>query len=165
MDKAFWLEAGWLAARPGPNAEPWDLAELRDAGIGAVLTVNDAQACDAQAFVAADIEHACIPFSRNAPPLPGDDRLCIEALPRAYEFATGAMARGQAVLVHCTFGKDRTGLFLAYYLIRCTGMAPGEAIARVREVRPIALGAQGWDVLAAEVLDRCTCRSTGRAPG
>lgn len=155
MDSLFWIRAGRIAGRPGPNAVPWELPRLREAGIGAVLSVNDGQACDPDAFARADIDYACVPFSRNAPPVDGDEDTCAAALPRALAFARAAIARDRAVLVHCTFGKDRTGMFLAYYLMREEGIDRRQAMAEVRERRPIAFSAHGWWELAERVLDRC----------
>jgi len=56
------------------------------------------------------------------------------------------------VLVHCSAGKDRTGLFMSYSLMREHDLGVDEAIARVREVRPQAITALGWDALARRVL-------------
>jgi protein-tyrosine phosphatase len=56
------------------------------------------------------------------------------------------------VLVHCRSGKDRTGLFLSYYLCVTEGLRPSEAIAELRRVRPIALTAEGWETFSYEVL-------------
>jgi protein-tyrosine phosphatase len=54
--------------------------------------------------------------------------------------------------VHCSSGKDRTGLFLAYWAMRTEGLSAEAAIERVRSVRPIAFSAIGWDELALDVL-------------
>ena len=62
------------------------------------------------------------------------------------------MARGRAVLVHCSAGNDRTGLFLSYFLVRQAGMAADDAIQRVRAVRPTALSADGWETFARQLL-------------
>src|SRR5262245_39199903 len=114
MDKVFWLLPGRLAGRPGPDREPWDLDALRQGGIDAILSVNDGTACHPADFAASGIAYARVPFSPNAPPLPGDDAICRAALPRAYAFVEGQVTEGRGVLVHCSSGKDRTGLFLCY---------------------------------------------------
>ena len=58
--------------------------------------------------------------------------------------------------MHCRQGKDRTGLFMAYYLKTLYHLDSDEAIARVKAVRPLALTADGWDGFAREVLDACS---------
>jgi protein-tyrosine phosphatase len=154
MDKVFWLIPGRLAGRPGPDRAPWNPRSFREAGIGAVLSVNDGSLCHPKDFAALDITYACVPLPDNAPPRPGDERICLAALPRAYEFARAQMQKGQSVLVHCSSGKDRTGLFLCYFLMREHGLSCGQALDAVREVRPIALSASGWEPFAIDVLGR-----------
>jgi ADP-ribosyl-[dinitrogen reductase] hydrolase len=46
-----------------------------------------------------------------------------------------ALVRGDKVLVHCAFGLGRTGMLVARLLVD-SGLEPGQAIARVRAVRP-----------------------------
>lgn len=152
MEYVFWLVPGRLAGRAGPNRRPWDLAGIRGLGIGAVLSVNDAAGCDPAEFSALGLIHRCIPLPPNEPPLDGDEALCREALPAAHEFVLAQHAAGRAVLVHCSAGKDRTGLLMSYYLMREHGLGVDEAIARVRAVRPIALSALGWEAMGRRVL-------------
>jgi hypothetical protein len=154
MDKLFWLLPGKLAGRPGPDLDPWDLPALRAAGIGAILSVNDGCLCVPEAFTAAGIAYACVPFSDTAPPRPGDEEHCRKALPRAYAFVQAELARDHGVVVHCTAGKDRTGLFLSYFLIHHQGLSADAAIREVRRVRPVALSATGWEEFARRVLAR-----------
>ena len=154
MQNLFWLIPEKLAGRPGPDRAPWKLAALRDAGIGAILSVNDGLLCHPADFRTSGIEYRCVPLSDNAPPQAGDDVACLRALPTAYDFVKEQVAGGRATVVHCSSGKDRTGLFLAYYLVREEGLAAEDAIARVKAVRPIALSALGWDELALDVLRR-----------
>ncbi len=155
MKEVFWLIPEKLAGRPGPDLVPWDLAAMRSAGIAAVLSVNDGLLCHPEDFQAKGIAYGCVPLAANAPPQPWDDELCLRALPRAYDFVHAHVSAGCATVVHCRSGKDRTGLFLAYYLMRETRVAPGDAIARIKAVRPIALSAPGWDDFALDVLTRC----------
>ncbi len=152
MDKIFWMIPGKVAGRSGPDQDPWDLETLRRGGIGAILSVNDGRACVPEEFAAAGMDYACIPLSANAPPLPGDEEICASALQRAYEFVGAQLAQERRALVHCSAGKDRTGLFLCYFLMRHEGLSPDEAIRAVRRVRPIALTAEGWEDLARQVL-------------
>lgn len=154
MQHVFWLIQGKLAGRPGPNQEPWDVDELQRGGIGAVLSVNNGILVNPQDFQSRGITYARIPFSDKAPPMPGDLEICVNALPKAYEFVSAEIQAGKAVMVHCTSGKDRTGLPLAYYLMRTAGLNIEQAIQQVRLVRAIALSAEGWDEFAREILRR-----------
>lgn len=152
MNHIFWLVPNLLAGRCGPDSEPWNLDELQQSGIGAVLSVNDGESCDPEEFAQQGLAYSCIPLSRNAPPCDGDLEHCLVALPEALAFAEGNIDRGIPVLVHCVAGKDRTGLFMAYYLMHCEGCSVDQAMERVRAVRPIAFTAEGWNEFAAEVL-------------
>lgn len=152
MKHIFWLVPGVLAGRPGPDRENWDLAELRRAGIAAVLSVNDGLLCHPEDFARQGLRYGCIPLSPNAPPQLGDLEHCRRALPEAYTFVTDAAGSGGATLVHCSSGKDRTGLFMAYYLVRTQGASPAEAVRAVKRVRTIAFSAPGWDQFALDVL-------------
>ena len=147
---------GVLAGRSGPDQNPWDAEELRAGGIGAVLSVNDGAACYAEDFTALGMSYRCIPLSDNAPPRDGDVEHCLDALREAYDYVRGELDAQRAALVHCTSGKDRTGMFMCYFLIRESGISADDAIAAVRRVRPIALSAEGWEGLAAAVLAAAT---------
>ena len=152
MNRLFWIIPGKLAGRVGPDKEPWDSASLREGGVGAILSVNNGVQCRPEDFKANDINYACVPLSANAPPLPGDDEICMAALPKAYDFAKTQIAKGRGVLVHCSAGKDRTGLFLCYFVMQHAGLSPKDAIRRVRKSRSIALSALGWEEFAEYVL-------------
>lgn len=153
MNNLFWLIPGKLAGRPGPDREPWDVDALYLAGIRAVLSVNDGRLVHARDFALRDMAYACIPFTDNAPPRQGDEEICRVALRQAYRFVHTQITAGNPVLVHCTSGKDRTGLVLSHFLVRQSNCSAADAIARVRQVRPIALSATGWEELAHRLLD------------
>ena len=155
MKHVFWLIPGEVAGRAGPNAEPWDPAALSQGGIGAILSVNDGEMVDRSRLQRAGIRYECVSLSSGAPPEPGDLEICIEALPRGYAFARESIDDRRAVMVHCAAGKDRTGLFMSYYLYKSAGLSAEAAIAEVRRVRPVALTAEGWDAFAVRVLRGC----------
>lgn len=152
MHSVFWLREGEIAGRSGPDRDPWDPQELADSGIGAVLSVNDGILVYPDILQKVGIEYRCVPLTDSAPPQPGDLEICVNALPGALEFVLSSLDAGRSVLVHCTSGKDRTGLFLSYYLCATEGMTAGQAIKEVRRVRDIALSAEGWDKFALQVL-------------
>ena len=152
MDHIFWLVPNLLVGRCAPNEQPWCLEDLRQSGIGAVLSVNDGELCRPEDFAQQELAYACIPLSNNAPPCDGDLEHCLSVLPAALSFAKENISRHIPVLVHCSAGKDRTGLFMAYYLMHCEGCSIEQAMERVRAVRSGAFTADGWHDLAFQVL-------------
>jgi len=57
-------------------------------------------------------------------------------LERGVDAILGALATGEAAAVHCGGGLGRTGTLLACYLASSEGLGAGEAILRVRSLRP-----------------------------
>ena len=55
---------------------------------------------------------------------------------RGLDAIVGALAAGEAAAVHCGGGLGRTGTLLACYLASSEGLGAGEAIGRVRSLRP-----------------------------
>ncbi|WP_076542927.1 dual specificity protein phosphatase family protein [Shewanella sp. UCD-KL21] len=151
MKQLFWLVEGVIAGRSGPNKHPWDLAELKAAGIGAILSVNDGDEVDVAAIEALGLKYCCTPFSNNIPPQEGDEAICVAQMPTALAFIRECEAQNIAVLIHCRSGKDRTGIMMAYYLLD-NGAAPVHAVSQVRSVRDIAFSAEGWDQFVFDVL-------------
>lgn len=152
MRNVFWIREGVIGGRSGPNRDPWSPKDLVAGGVGAVLSVNDGELVHADELAAAGIAYCCVPLSDAAPPQPGDVEICVEALPRALSFALRSINGHRSVMVHCSSGKDRTGLFLSYFLCATEGLSPDEAVREVRRVRPIALSADGWEAFAYRVL-------------
>ncbi|MGH8278878.1 MAG: tyrosine-protein phosphatase [Gammaproteobacteria bacterium] len=153
MAKIFWLLPGCVAGRAGPNREPWTYAELQQAGVRAVLSVNDGELCHAGDLSRHGLAYTCLPLSPNAPPRRGDLEHCLKVLPETYEFVQAQLAEDRPVLIHCTSGKDRTCLALGYFLMRHEGLQAAEAMVRVLAVRPVAFSAEGWAEFALEVLN------------
>jgi protein-tyrosine phosphatase len=141
-----------LGGRSGPNRDSWHPRDLAAGGVRAILSVNDGELVHPDELTEVGISYFCAPLSDSAPPQEGDLEICVSALPRALSFAVRSIAQRRPVLVHCTSGKDRTGLFLSYYLCVTEGLSPTCAIRDVRRVRPIALSADGWEPFAQRVL-------------
>ena len=152
MRHVFWLRPGRIAGRTGPNLDPWFPEQLAAAGIGAVVSVNDAISVYPDDLARAGIANACFPMADNAPPRPGDFEYCCDMLPRVYAYLAKSIDAGRIPLVHCTAGKDRTGLVLCHYLCEAEALTPLDAIREVRRIRPIALSAPGYEDFALEVL-------------
>jgi hypothetical protein len=155
VHEVFWLISDRLAGRPGPERAPWNLENMRNAGVRAVLSVNDGILCRPADFAALGIRYACIPLSPNAPPRPGDDERCLQALPEAYAYVRDQLAQDRLTVVHCSGGKDRTGLYLAYHWMQHAGVSAESAVQEVVRIRPIAFTACGWSDFALGVLRRC----------
>lgn len=152
MQHVFWLRPGLLAGRCGPDLNPWIPAQFAAAGITRVLSVNDGRLVHADDLEAAGMEYACMPLSPNAPPREGDFEYCIEVLPRMLQFLDDAIAAGGKPMIHCTSGKDRTGMLMCYYLCCRESCSPEEAVREVRRVRPIALSAPDYEPFTLQVL-------------
>lgn len=160
MKHLFWLVEGALAGRPGPNIATWDPQELYDGGIRAVLTLNRGYGVDVPRLEVVGIAHKRIPILVQEPPQADALDVAWPALEETSRWVWEQIQSGNPVLVHCTHGKDRTGLLMAYMLVRYYGLASQEAIARVRRVRPIALTAVGWEQFANDLLRLCKAEGT-----
>jgi protein-tyrosine phosphatase len=143
-----------IGGRTGPNLDMWDPRDLAAGGVGAVLSVNDGELVRPDDLSAVGIHYRCVPLSDAAPPQPGDLEICTRALPRALSFAVDSIEQDRSVVVHCRSGKDRTGLFLSYYLCAIEGLTAKEAVRELRRVRPVALSAQGWESFSYQVLGK-----------
>lgn len=151
MKYVYWLRAGAIAGRCGPDLKPWSLEAIRGNGFSAILSVNDGEAVHATRIKDLQMEYANIPLSANIPPRAGDREQCLNNLPEAMDFIGRNLGRGP-VLVHCRSGKDRTGMTLAAYLITYEGYAARTAMDEVIGINPIAFSAEGWLDFGQEVL-------------
>ncbi|WP_416383925.1 protein-tyrosine phosphatase family protein [Ruegeria faecimaris] len=79
----------------------------------------------------------------------------VEALwPQASEAAQHVLASGGKVLVHCRGGCGRSGMVVMRLMVEC-GEAPGQALRRLRAVRPCAVETKAqkdWAGLPARTL-------------
>jgi len=161
MKSVFWLIRDAIGGRPGPQWEPWSVTELRAAGFDAVINLSE-HPSDFEAFAAAGLEASWVPLPTDIPPTNESEERCVEALPRAYAFVAAQMAQGRRVLVHCHGGRDRTGMLLAILVAKREGYAAPAAIQRVREVRPLAITAPGWEALALRVIPQVVAMLPGQ---
>jgi protein-tyrosine phosphatase len=158
MQDVFWIVPDRLAGRSGPTYQPWRLGELRAAGFDAVLNLSEDEPSPAK-FAAAQLDVAWVPMPDSYPADEETEAACLQHLPTAYAFLQSHLEANRRVLVHCAWGRDRTGLLLAYHLVYTERLSPEAAIARVREVRPKALTALGWEEMAVRVIAKLSASS------
>jgi len=138
----YWLEDGVLAGCSLPGGENGrgpvkngaalgrDLDELRQQGVGAILTLTE-DALEAETLAAHGMAALHLPVPDMTAPLPGQ-------IHEALTFIDRQRIEGHAVAVHCLMGQGRTGTILAARLIR-DGMPADEAISRLRQMCPGAI--------------------------
>ena len=153
MQHIFWLRKGQIAGRSGPSADIWDLEAIKSGGIATILSVNNGDGVQTSVLAELGIAYANIPMTPNAPPLSGDDALCLDQLPVAMKFIGDNLGNGP-VLIHCHSGKDRTAMVMAAYLIHFEGFEVDKAMEEVIAVRPIAFSAAGWMEFGQDALQR-----------
>lgn len=130
MKDIFWILPGELAGMSHPGADGKLFSELRESGIGAVVTLTERplgiNISDRFGF-----ECLHLPIRDMDAPHPEQVELFVR-------FCDNQIDAGNAVAVHCLAGRGRTGVMLACYLVH-RKQAPGKAIEKVRRVRPGAL--------------------------
>ena len=157
MRSVFWLIRDSIGGRPGPQWDPWSVTELRAAGFDAVINLSE-HPSDIEAFETVGMEASWVPLPTDVPPTKESQERCVEALPRAFAFVSAQLSKGWRVLVHCHAGKDRTGMLLAVLVAKKENLPAQAAIERVREVRPLAITAPGWEALALAVIPRVVAK-------
>ena len=143
MENVYWVIENRLAGRPGPVRRPWNPAALYAGGIRVVVSLAEEEPVpDLSRY---GLEHHYIPF----PPIflfsTGMQKAFIhEALP-VWALVHEKMQSKTPTLVHCHAGQDRTGLILSGYLVLYCGWTPETAIKHLREKKPEALSAPGFE--------------------
>lgn len=139
----YWVIDGELAGRAGPACVPWNLFDLRDDGIDAVVSLDDD--VDERELAAAEIRHFPLYQPMVLLDSEKDQRAFLSnVMPPAVRFIDDCRAEGMGVMVHCHYGCDRTGAVLACYLVAREGMKAWEAYEHIRRVNPHSFGASGY---------------------
>lgn len=142
----FWILDGQLAGSPGPDAVEWDLEWLWDAGIRAILSLNEG-GVDAKAIKVKGFKHSFILVPDNIPPQEED---CLEFekhLPEQIKFIDECLVSGLPTLVHCHAGMDRTGTIASSYLVLKHDYEAKSALAHLRKCNPYAVSSEGFEAL------------------
>lgn len=132
--------------------EAWKPKDLFKGGFRAILTLNGGRDVDEKALARTGLEHYKIAIPITEPPQPEAVEIARDLFPEAYDWAAQKIREAKPVLVHCTHGNDRTGLFLLYFLVRHEGLTFQEALRKLKIIRPSILIAYGWENLAYDLI-------------
>jgi protein-tyrosine phosphatase len=117
LESLWWLISGKLAGVRKPTAE--ELTELRETGIGAIVSVLD-DSSNLALYDAANVPHLWLPTQGGTAP-------SREQVQQLQAFVDQQNQLGNAVAIHCTNGRRRTATMIVAYLIR-SGLSYGEAM-------------------------------------
>ncbi|GGC03125.1 protein-tyrosine phosphatase family protein [Cellulomonas carbonis] len=107
---------------------PVDFGWVREAGITAVVDIADADA-HPPAGATDDLLYL------KAPLVDGEDVPDPALTLRLAQLVAGLIEDGHRVLVHCTFGRNRSGLMTSLVVREVLGVSGAEALAHVQERR------------------------------
>lgn len=126
-ENLWWVIPAKLAGVRKPVAE--EIAELQEAGIGAVVSVMD-DPSNLDLYQRSKIPYLWLPTKGGTAP-------SSEQIQELQNFVSTQNQLGHAVAVHCTSGRRRTGTMLAAYLI-AAGSSYDQAMQIVQDVKPDA---------------------------
>ncbi|KYC37099.1 protein phosphatase [Scytonema hofmannii PCC 7110] len=124
-ENLWWVIPNKLAGVRKPMAQ--ELPELQASGVGAIVSVMD-DPSNLDVYQQANIPHLWVPIKGGTAPNE-------EQLQELQNFIDTQNNLSNAVAVHCTSGRRRTGTILAAYLI-CTGASYDDAIQTIHSANP-----------------------------
>lgn len=124
-ENLWWVIPGKLAGVRKPTAE--EIAELKASGVEAIVSVMD-DPSNLDVYQQAAIPHLWLPTKGGTAP-------SREQIQELQDFVDQQNQLGNAVAIHCTSGRRRTGTMLAAYLIQ-SGSSCTEAIQTILDANP-----------------------------
>jgi protein-tyrosine phosphatase len=126
-ENLWWVIPGKLAGVRKPIPE--EIAELKAAGVGAIVSVMD-DPSNLDSYEQADLPYRWLPTKGGTAPSK-------EQIQELEDFVEQQNQLGHAVAVHCTSGNRRTGTMLAAYLIQI-GSSYDDAMEVIQAANPNA---------------------------
>ncbi|MDF5713960.1 MAG: dual specificity protein phosphatase family protein [Rhizonema sp. NSF051] len=124
-ENLWWVIPDKLAGVRKPTAE--ELTALQAVGVGAIVSVMD-DPSNLNLYEQAGIPHLWLPTKGGTAP-------SREQIQELQNFVESQNRQGNAVAVHCTSGRRRTGTMLAAYLIHA-GSSYESAIQTIQDANP-----------------------------
>jgi predicted protein tyrosine phosphatase len=143
MQQVYWVEEQFLGGRCGPDCVPWSPPELYKGGVQAIVSL-DPNGVEEAALADAGIIHLPLYQPMILLETAVERKSFLEIVPQVLDFIKKMERRKTPVIVHCHYGRDRTGAVLSCCLQARLGLSAREAIERVRQMQPDAMLAPGY---------------------